>query len=196
MNAILMATTNAGKRDEYRELLSDLPIQWLSLIDAGLGSMDVEETGATFFDNALLKARAYAAASGLAALADDSGVEVDVLGGAPGVYSARYAPTVAERNAKLLNALKDVPFERRTARFVCVIALVTHNGLTLIGEGSVDGHIGLEPRGTNGHGYDPVFVLNDGRTMAELYPAEKNAISHRGRALAAIHPALRCLCSG
>ncbi len=190
---ILIATTNAGKRDEYRDLLAELQIQCLSLADAGLASMDVEETGQTFFDNALLKARAYADASGMIALADDSGIVVDALGGAPGVYSARYAPTVEERNAKLLNALKDVPFERRTARFVCVIALKTQDGVTVIGEGQVEGHIGSEPRGSFGHGYDPVFVLGDGRTMAEHYPAEKNALSHRGRALTAIHPLLRLL---
>lgn len=196
MQKILIATSNAGKREEYMTLLSDLPLEWLSLADVGLAGMDVEETGETFEDNALLKARAYAKASGLAALADDSGVMVDALGGAPGLYSARYAPTVAERNAKLLNALAGVPFEARTARFTCAIAIVTEptaRGVTLIAEGNVDGHIGFEPRGTQGHGYDPVFILSNGRTMAELYPAEKNQISHRAKALAALHPLLLCL---
>ncbi len=193
VNVVLIGTTNAGKREEYETLLTDLPITWQTLSDVALDSMDVEETGATFMDNALLKARAYAAASGLAVLADDSGIAVDALDGAPGIYSARYAPTVAERNTKLLDALKDIPYEQRTAQFVCAIALVTRNGLTLMAEGKVAGHVGFEPRGTNGHGYDPVFVLSDGRTLAELYPAEKNAISHRGKALAMLHPLLRCL---
>lgn len=197
MQKLLIATSNAGKREEYETLLSDLPLQWLSLADVGLAGMDVEETGETFVDNALLKARAYAKASGLGALADDSGVMVDALGGAPGLYSARYAPTVAERNAKLLDALKDVPFEARTARFTCAIAVVTRaltsGGVILIAEANLDGHIGFEPRGTQGHGYDPVFVLSGGRTLAELYPAEKNLISHRAKALATLHPLLRCL---
>ena len=192
---LLIATTNAGKRDEYQALLADLSIQWLSLADVGLASMDVEETGATFIDNALIKARAYAKASGIITLADDSGIAVDALDGAPGVYSARYAPTVAERNAKLLTALREVPSELRTAHFVCAIAVITSDEVTLIAEGSVDGHVGTAPRGTNGHGYDPVFVLEDGRTMAELASSEKNTLSHRGRALAKLHPLLRCLFS-
>jgi XTP/dITP diphosphohydrolase len=190
---LLVASTNVGKLKEYRELMADLPVNWLSLQDVGLAHMEVEETGDTFRANALLKAEAYCAASKLPTLADDSGIVVDALGGAPGVYSARYAPTAEERNAKLIHALEGVPFERRTARFVAVIALVLPDQVTIIAEGRVEGHVGLEPRGTNGFGYDPVLVLDDGRTMAELSSAEKNQISHRGRALAKLHPILHCL---
>jgi XTP/dITP diphosphohydrolase len=190
---LLVASTNVGKLKEYRELMADLPVNWLSLQDVGLAHMEVEETGDTFRANALLKAEAYCAAAKLPTLADDSGIVVDALGGAPGVYSARYAPTAEERNAKLIHALEGVPFERRTARFVAVIALVLPDQVTIIAEGRVEGHVGLEPRGTNGFGYDPVLVLDDGRTMAELSSAEKNQISHRGGALAKLHPILHCL---
>jgi XTP/dITP diphosphohydrolase len=190
---LLVATTNPGKLSEFRLLLADLPVQWLSLKDVGLDHMDVEETGETFADNALLKARAYCAASGMPTLADDSGIVVDALNGAPGVKSARYAPSAEERNAKLIKALDGVPHERRTARFVAVIALVTPDQLTVMAEGRVEGRVGTEPRGTNGFGYDPIFVLDDGRTTAELASEEKNALSHRGRALAKLSPVLRCL---
>src|SRR5689334_16860836 len=121
---ILIATTNPGKRDDFRALLADcaaeLPIEWLLPADIGLASMDVEETGDSFVANALLKARAYAQVSNMAVLADDSGIVVDALNGQPGIYSARYAPTVAERNAKLLAALADVPAGQRGAQFICV----------------------------------------------------------------------------
>jgi XTP/dITP diphosphohydrolase len=190
---LLVASTNPGKLQELREMMADLPIKWLSLADMGLDQMDVEETGDTFEANALIKARAYCAASGLPTLADDSGIVVDALNGEPGIHSARYAPTSEERNVKLLQMLEGVPDERRTARFVCVVALVTPDQITVTAEGRVEGHVGTEPRGTNGFGYDPIFVLDNGLTTAELAPAEKNAISHRGRALAQIHPILRCL---
>jgi XTP/dITP diphosphohydrolase len=193
MKKLLIATTNAGKRDEYRVLLASLPYEVISLADVGLDGMDVDETGETFFENALLKARAYQQASGLVTLADDSGIAVDALDGAPGVYSARYAPTVAERNAKLLAALQHTPIAQRSARFVAIIAVATDNGIIITGEGTVEGMIAPAPRGRFGHGYDPVFELPDGRTMAELPPDEKNAISHRGRALAKIYPLLACL---
>ncbi len=193
MQNLLVATTNPGKLNEFRQLMADLPVDWLSLKDVGLDQMEVEETGDTFAANALLKAEAYCAASGLPTLADDSGIVVDALDGAPGVQSARYAPTSEERNAKLIKALENVPTERRTARFVCVIALVMPDRLTVMAEGRVEGRVGTEPRGANGFGYDPIFVLDDGRTTAELLPAEKNTISHRGRALARLAPVLRCL---
>lgn len=193
MNTLLIATTNIGKRDEYRALFADHKIECLTLDDVGLTDTDVPETGDTFIANALIKAQAYAKLAGLLTLADDSGIVVDALDGAPGVYSARYAPTVAERNAKLLTAMTGVPFDRRTARFECAIALVTQSNVTIIAEGQVAGHIGFEPRGEHGHGYDPVFVLGDGRTMAEVYPAEKNMLSHRARAFAALHPVLQCI---
>lgn len=193
MKRLLIATTNAGKCDEYRTLLAELPFEVVALPDVGLGEMDVEETGTTFFDNVLIKVRAYQEASGLITLADDSGIVVDALDGAPGVYSARYAPTVAERNAKLLSALRSTPDELRTARFVCVIAVLTPDQQLIVGEGKVEGRIAHAPRGTFGHGYDPVFELPEGRTMAELPQEEKNALSHRGRALASIYPLLTSL---
>jgi XTP/dITP diphosphohydrolase len=185
---MLIATTNSGKRDEYQQIFSAYPVRCLTLADVGLGSMDVEETGQTFMENALLKANVYQKASGLLTLADDSGIAVDALNGAPGVYSARYAPTVAERNAKLIAALTGVPGPQRTARFICVMVIMTGDGLTLIGEGRVEGSVGYEERGQYGHGYDPVFVLPDQRHLAELLPDEKNQISHRGRAIQRLLP--------
>jgi XTP/dITP diphosphohydrolase len=193
--SLLVASTNPGKLVELRELMADLPVQWLSLADVGLDLMDVEESGDTFAANALIKAQAYCEASGLPTLADDSGIVVDALDGGPGVHSARYAPTSEERNAKLLKALDGVAYEQRTARFVAVIALVTRDGITITSEGRVEGHIADAPRGTNGFGYDPIFLLGDGQTMAELPSAEKNKISHRGRSLAKMHPLLRCMFS-
>ncbi len=190
---LLLASTNVGKLKELRELTADLPVNWLSLADVGLAGMDVEETGATFEDNALLKARAYSVASKLPTLADDSGLIVDALNGAPGVYSARYAPTVEERNAKLLRAVEGVAHDQRSACFVSVLAFLVPGEITVIAEGRVEGHVADAPRGTNGFGYDPIFLLDDGRTMAELLPEEKNVISHRGRAFAKLLPILRCL---
>ena len=126
-------------------------------------------------------------------LADDSGLEVDALDGAPGVHSARYGPTAEERNVKLLNALKDVAYEQRTARFVSVLALVVPGDITVMTEGRVEGHIADAPRGSNGFGYDPVFLYDGQHTMAELTAEQKNAISHRGRAFEKLLPLLRCL---
>jgi XTP/dITP diphosphohydrolase len=191
LESLLVASTNAGKLAELREMITNF--HWLALSDVGLAGMDVEETETTFLGNALLKANAYSKASGLPTLADDSGLCVDALEGAPGVYSARYAPTSPERIAKLLDALKDVPAERRTAHFTCVLALVILDRVTLFAEGHVYGHIAMAPRGVNGFGYDPVFLLDDGRTMAELDSAEKNRISHRGVALQRFAPILSLL---
>jgi XTP/dITP diphosphohydrolase len=191
--SLLVASTNPGKLVELREMMADLPVKWLSLTDVGLDHMDVEETGDTFAANALIKAQAYSEASGLPTLADDSGIVVDALDGGPGVHSARYASTSEERNAKLLKALDGVPYERRSARFVAVIAMVTPDGITITSEGRVEGHIANAPRGSNGFGYDPIFLLGDGQTMAELPSVEKNQISHRGRSLAKLHPILRCM---
>ncbi len=197
-NRILIATTNLGKRAEIQTMAaeladSSLPLEWLIPADVDLSNLEVEETGDTYLANALLKARAYAEKSALPALADDSGIEVDALGGKPGVYSARYGPTAAERNAKLLAALSDIPADRRTARFRCVIAVVLPGGLTLLGEGTLEGKVALVPRGTNGHGYDPILELADGRTVAELGPTEKNMLSHRAQAFRAVFPALHCV---
>lgn len=190
---LLLATSNAGKLREFRTLLADLPVNWLSLSDVNLNGMVVEETGETFTANALLKAQRYSEACGLPTLADDSGIVVDALNGAPGVYSARYAPTEQECNTKLLNALVGIPSEQRTARYVAVLALIVPDQMTVITEGRIEGRIGFSPRGVNGFGYDPIFVLDDQRTMAELAPTEKNVISHRGRALIKLQPLLPCL---
>jgi XTP/dITP diphosphohydrolase len=190
---LFIATTNTGKLREYQRLLADLPVTLRSLVDLPHSLPEVDETGATFEANALLKAHAYSAQLGQAVLADDSGLMVDALDGAPSVQSARYAPTAEARNAKLLAALKDVPLEQRTARFVCVAAVVipcSDGALTATAEGRLEGRIAFEARGTNGFGYDPIFLLPDGRTVAELAPAEKDAISHRGKAIAKLKPIL------
>ncbi|HWQ36270.1 MAG TPA: RdgB/HAM1 family non-canonical purine NTP pyrophosphatase [Blastocatellia bacterium] len=188
-----MATTNQGKLAELRRLLSGLPCSLIGLDALAAAPPAPAETGSTFTENALLKAEYYFSHTGLLSLADDSGLEVDALGGAPGVYSARYAGEAASdagRIAKLLDELKQVPDERRTARFRCSLALVGAIDAAPeqhIFEGSCEGVIARAPRGRNGFGYDPVFVDQEsGRTFAELAPAEKAARSHRGRALSAL----------
>jgi XTP/dITP diphosphohydrolase len=185
MRVLLLATTNPHKVDEYRAILSDLPFTLLSLNDIQL-DMDVEETGTTFRENAELKARAYAQASGLLSLADDSGLEIDALDGAPGVYSARFAgvdATYEERFDILLTRLRDVPVERRTARFRCVISLAEPSGYLRSVDGTIEGVIADVPRGKNGFGYDPIFLVPAlGKTTAEITAEQKNKISHRGRA--------------
>ncbi|NPV92948.1 MAG: XTP/dITP diphosphatase [Firmicutes bacterium] len=184
---LVVATNNPGKLTEIRAILGDLPLEILSLRDYP-EMAEVEETGATFEENALLKARAVAAHSGEMTLADDSGLEVDHLGGAPGVYSARFAgePSSPERNnRKLLEMMAGVPASERGGRFRCVIALVDPGGGTRLARGSCDGVIALEPSGDKGFGYDPLFFLPElGKSMAELELDQKNRISHRARALA------------
>jgi len=196
MTTLLIATHNRGKLREYRDLLRDVPVQLTYLDEVGI-HVDVPETGRTFAENAVQKALAYARMSGLLTLADDSGLEVDALGGAPGVHSARYAgpdASDADRVRKLLTVLRGVPSEARSARFRCVIALATPEGDVYTADGTVEGIIADTPRGTHGFGYDPVFYLPElGCTMAELPPAEKNRISHRARAVAAIRPILQRL---
>lgn len=195
MTKLLVATHNQGKVREFANMLHDLAIEWLSLDDVGV-TQDVEETGSTFRENSVLKARAYAAETGLLTLADDSGLEVDALDGAPGVYTARYGGaglTAVQRYQKLLNDLKDVPNPMRTARFRCVIVLAAPDG-TLLGEseGVCEGCIAQTPAGDNGFGYDPVFYLPQfEQTMAQLPAAQKHQISHRGQAVQAIVPRLR-----
>ena len=187
---LVVATGNAGKLQELREMLGPLGFELLSLADAGLPSP--EETGETFQDNADLKAR-EAARSGQWALGDDSGLCVDALDGAPGVLSARYAPTDGERRSKLLEALRLVPDERRGAHFFCAMALSAPGGARLFrSDGRVDGRIVRAARGTNGFGYDPLFepAETPGRTIAELPSPDKNRLSHRGRALAKLQPLL------
>lgn len=182
---LLLATVNRGKVREFRELLADCPVELVASPDTGL-RVEVEESGATYAENARLKASAWAKASGLLSLADDSGLEVAALGGEPGVRSARYAgegASDAERVSYLLEKLRDVPEGRRQAAFRCVIALSFPDGAGYLCEGHCDGVIGLKPRGANGFGYDPVFIFPElGKTMAELSSEVKNRISHRGRA--------------
>ena len=193
MITVLVGTQNAGKRREYEELLADLPLKWVSPGDVGLADYEADESGSTFEENAHLKALDYARMAQLPVLADDSGLAVDALDGAPGVYSAIYAGPGAsdeDRYRKLLAALGEVPDDARTARFECVVAFAMPDGRIITAYGAVEGTIGREPRGTLGFGYDPIFVLPDGRHMAELPAAEKHAISHRGRALEALKPAL------
>lgn len=196
---IALASANQGKRREIAALLAPLGISVATAAELGF-TEDVPETGSTFADNALIKARAVAQALGRPALADDSGLTVEALGGAPGVLSARYAgegATDAQRNAKLLKEMEGVPPERRGAAFVCVMACVRPDGATLTSEGRLEGRIALAPAGENGFGYDPVFELPErGLTVAMLEPAEKNAISHRGRALAALAPRIKGFLTG
>lgn len=183
MKKLVIATKNAGKVQEIVDALVGLPFEVVSLQDYP-DAPDVEETGASFAENAILKAVAYADFTGELTLADDSGLEVDALDGAPGVFSSRYAPTVPQRNAKLLDAMKNVPDDRRAARFRCVVAIVEPGGTARTCEDSVEGVVSREPAGTGGFGYDPIFYIPSlGKSMAELSFVEKNAISHRGKAL-------------
>jgi len=182
---LLIATHNRGKLIEYQEMFADLPFELVTLDDVGIRD-DVEETGATFAENARIKAIAYARQSGLLTLADDSGLQVDALGGEPGVHSKRYAgadKNDAERIAFLLDKLRAVPAGKRAARFRCVIALATPDGKLWETDGACEGEIAFEPRGENGFGYDPIFhIAESGARMAELSTAEKNKVSHRAHA--------------
>ena len=188
---LLVATTNQGKLHELRQLLSSLDVEVLGL-DQLENPPGVEEDGATFRDNAVKKALTLARFCGLLTLADDSGLCVDVLEGAPGVFSARYAGKHADdraNNARLIRELRQVPLIRRRAHFHCCIALAWPDGRCNTVEGRVDGLIVDEERGTNGFGYDPLFLVPEyGKTMAELPAAIKNRISHRGRALEQLLP--------
>ncbi len=182
---LLLATNNPGKISEYRTLLEGLPLVLTTPAQEGLGSTP-EETGATFEENALLKARYYADASGILALADDSGLVVDALNGEPGIHSARYAgedATDSERVRFLLANLEGIPWHRRIARFRCVVALVWPGGAEETFHGGREGYITLEPRGLNGFGYDPVFYVPElEKTFGELEPEVKNRCSHRAEA--------------
>ena len=177
---LIVASTNPGKVVEYRRLLEGTRVE-VDGFDA-----DVEETGETYEDNARLKAQAAAQATGLPALADDSGLEVEALDGEPGLHSRRLAPSQAERNRRLWERLRDVPRPWR-ARFVCVLALATPDGQVETYRGEVEGEIIPEARGSQGFGYDPIFFVPElGRTFAELTPDEKHRLSHRGRAFHAL----------
>lgn len=196
---VLLATNNAHKADEIRNAL-DLPgWEFLTLREVGVESDPVEDAD-SFLGNARIKAQAAAAVSGMAVLADDSGLQVDALGGAPGVYSSRFAGedgNDAANNAKLLEELADVPDEERTARFVCTLVFLDEEGNEAVAEGAVEGRIGHAERGAEGFGYDPLFFPDefDGRlTFAEVPQADKSSISHRGRALLHLKEKLAYLC--
>jgi XTP/dITP diphosphohydrolase len=192
---VIVATANRGKLAEIRSALDFEGWEFVTAADLGREPLEVAETGETFETNARLKARAYHEVFGLPALADDSGLEVDALGGAPGAYSSRYAgedATDTDNNLKLIEALAGAPAEERTARFRSAIVLVEQDGAEIVASGACEGSIGFIPRGEGGFGYDPLFLpeATPGRTMAELELAEKNAISHRGAALRALKAAL------
>jgi XTP/dITP diphosphohydrolase len=185
MPALLLATTNRHKLDEFYTIFSDLPLTLQSLREVQIDT-GVEETGQTFAENAELKARFYAQASGILSLADDSGLEIDALGGAPGVYSARFAgreTSYEERFRLILEQMRGLTGEQRRARFRCAIALAEPGGQCRMVEGVIEGIVADSPRGIHGFGYDPIFLLPElGRTFAELTSEQKNRISHRGRA--------------
>ena len=192
----LLATHNLKKREELARILEPLGIGVQTAEQAGVELTDVEETGTTFEENAVLKATGGCLESGMPCVADDSGLEVDALGGAPGVYSARYAGehgNDAKNIDKLLDALRDVPQGKRTARFVCTACCAFPDGSRIITRGVCTGSIAFERAGTGGFGYDPVFVPDeaDGRSMASLDDAQKDAISHRRRALEQLAQILR-----
>lgn len=193
MRQLLLATTNQGKIREYRHMLTEMSVEVVTLDEVGI-TQDVEETGATIEENAVLKARAYARMSGMLTLADDSGLEVDALNGEPGVRSARYAGediNDAQRNIYLLQKLADVPEGKRQARFRCVIAISTPDLTVETAQGTCEGVIALAPKGAQGFGYDPIFFLPElNKHMAELEPDEKNRISHRGQATQGVGPIL------
>ena len=178
----VMATHNRDKLREMRRILEPLGIEAVTR-----DLPEVEETGVTFRENAYLKAKSACEATGMPAVADDSGIMVDALHGAPGVYSARFAgedATDEDRNNKLLELLQDVPPEKRTARYVCAVCCVFPNGKTIEAEGTCEGAIGYAPRGTGGFGYDPIFYVGS-RTYGEYTAGEKDAVSHRGKAMRA-----------
>lgn len=193
---LALATRNPGKLREIRAILADLPVR---VAGAGMfpGWRPPPEGAPTYLENALEKARSLCSFGGVPAMADDSGIEVDALGGGPGPRSARFAGAQAtdeENLLRLIEAIRAVPPEGRTARYRCVAVLVTPGGAQDVGEGTVEGELVLEPRGSGGFGYDPMFVpLGERRTMAELGPEEKDAISHRGKAFRGLLPAIRAL---
>lgn len=199
MVKLLIATNNLHKLDEFKEIFAKLPIAITSLADEGI-TLDPAETGLTFEENAIIKAQAFAEVSDLPVLADDSGLEIDALGGEPGVRSARYQNTAKDdhvgRYQIVLDKLaaKNLPWSKRTARFRCVIAVATKQRLIGTVEGTAEGFIDYEPRGENGFGYDPVFFVPEfNQTMGEISPAQKHIISHRGRAARAAIPLIKKL---
>lgn len=194
MGQLIVASRNKKKIREIEEIASSFGLDVISRDEAGIPPFEIEESGVTFEENSLLKAKAIMELSGLPAVADDSGLEVDWLGGAPGVISARFAGEACDdlaNNRKLLELLEGVPAAKRTARFVSVITLAFPDGRTLVARGVTEGHILEEARGEGGFGYDPLFVpLGMECTYAQLSPDEKNKISHRGKALASLRQLL------
>lgn len=194
MSRIIFATGNAGKMKEIKAILADLGMDILSMKEAGV-TIDIEENGSTYEENALIKARAVSALTGDIVLADDSGLEIDYLNGEPGVFSARYLgedTSYRVKNANLIDRLEGVPDEKRTARFVCAIAAVLPDGRELTTRATIEGRIGYEEKGEGGFGYDPIFFVPEfGKTTAELTAEEKNQVSHRGKALQLMKEELR-----
>jgi XTP/dITP diphosphohydrolase len=194
MTKIIFATGNKDKLREIREIMADEPVEVISMKEAGI-SVDVEENGKTFEENSLIKARAIAEQTDAIVLADDSGLEIDYLNGEPGVYSARYMgedTSYEIKNRNLIERLDGVAKEDRTARFVCAIAAVLPDGKELVTRQTMEGYIGYEPDGENGFGYDPIFYLDEfGCSSAAISPEQKNAISHRGKALRAMKEMLK-----
>ncbi len=186
MQRIIFATTNENKMKEIREILSDFPVEIFSLKEAGIKA-DIDENGSSFEENAAIKAEAIEKMTGAIVLADDSGLEIDYLNGEPGIYSARYMGEETSyhvKNAHLIERLKGVPDEQRTARFVCCVAAAFPDRETAVVRGTIEGRIGYKEEGENGFGYDPYFYVPEfEKTMAELSIEEKETISHRGRAL-------------
>lgn len=193
-NKIIFATGNEGKMKEVRIILEDLGLEVLSLKEAGI-NIDIEENGTTFEENAIIKANAIREIANCIVLADDSGLEIDYLDKAPGIYSARYMGEDTSydiKNNKILELLKDVPNEKRTARFVCAIAAALPNGKVFTTRGTIEGIIGYKIEGENGFGYDPIFYLPEYNcTTAQLSMDKKNELSHRGKALRAMKEILR-----
>lgn len=183
---IIFATGNEGKIREIHKILGDAGIKVVTMKEAGI-DVPIEENGSTFLENALIKARTIASASGEITMSDDSGLVVDALGGEPGIYSARWLGEDTSyhiKNTEILRRLEGVPDEKRSARFICACACVFPDGRELTAEGVFEGRIGYEEKGENGFGYDPIFyVPSEGKYSAELTPEQKNAMSHRGQAL-------------